>query len=79
MCRDRAPWHLCVSLGEVPFGFSLTTHDFGRSGQSRSYVRPALRLVLVPLAIMGVRMRVRHQATARARGTSHYPVLPELP
>lgn len=31
-----------------------------------------------PLAIMGVRRRVRHQAIRRARGTCVQPVLPEL-
>ena len=39
----------------------------GRPGQPRPYVRPAARHL--PLAIMGVRMRVRRQAVWRARGT----------
>src|SRR5271155_2718903 len=47
-----------------------------RSGQLRPYVRPVARQM--PLAIMGVRMRVRHQSVGRARGTRLLPVLPEL-
>ena len=47
-----------------------------RSGQLRPYVRPIARHV--PLAIMGVRMRVRHQSVGRAQGTRLLPVLPEL-
>jgi hypothetical protein len=38
-----------------------------RSGQLRPYVRPVARLL--PLAIMGVPMRVRHQSVGRAQGT----------
>jgi hypothetical protein len=37
-----------------------------RSGQLRPYVRPVARRL--PLAIMGVRVRVRHQSVWRARG-----------
>ena len=47
-----------------------------RSGQLRPYVRPVARYL--PLAIMGVRMRVRHQSFGRARGTNFFPVSPEL-
>ena len=47
-----------------------------RSGQLRPYVRPVARHM--PLAIMGVRMRVRHQSSRRARGTVAFTVLPEL-
>jgi hypothetical protein len=47
-----------------------------RSGQVRPYVRPVARHL--PLAIMGVRMRVRHQSFGRARGTNFFPVSPEL-
>src|ERR1019366_7203883 len=47
-----------------------------KSGQLRPYVRPVARHL--PLAIMGVRMRVRHQSVGRARGTTLLPVLPEL-
>ena len=36
----------------------------GNSGQSRSYVRPMSRCL--PLAIMGVRLRARHQSVGRA-------------
>jgi hypothetical protein len=32
----------------------------------------------LPLAIMGVRLRVRHHSQPRARGTTSYSVLPEL-
>ena len=47
-----------------------------RSGQLRPYVRPATRHS--PLAIMGVRVRVRHQSVWRARGTRLLTVLPEF-
>src|SRR6201999_1905167 len=47
-----------------------------RSGQLRPYVRPIARRS--PLAIMGVRLRVRHQSVWRARGTRLLTVLPEL-
>jgi hypothetical protein len=47
-----------------------------KSGQSRPYVRPVVRWL--PLAIMGVRLRVRHQSCRRARGTVFFPVSPEL-
>ena len=47
-----------------------------RSGQLRPYVRPVARRL--PLAIMGVRLRVRHQSVGRARGTRLLTVLPEL-
>lgn len=47
-----------------------------RTGQLRPYVRPVTRLL--PLAIMGVRMRVRHQSVGRAQGTRLLTVLPEL-
>jgi hypothetical protein len=48
-----------------------------KSGQVRPYVRPVARQV--PLAIMGVRLRVRHQSAGRARSTTLRSVLPELP
>jgi len=69
--RDRtaAPWpssasHALLSSRqdyEAPLGVSE------RSGQLRPYVRPVARHW--PLAIMGVRVRVRHQSVWRARGT----------
>jgi len=46
------------------------------SGQLRPYVRPVVRRV--PLAIMGVRLRVRHQSERRARGAACCAVSPEL-
>ena len=45
-------------------------------GQVRPYVRPVPRLL--PLAIMGVRLRVRHQTAKRAQSTVGLPVSPEL-
>ena len=48
-----------------------------KSGQLRPYVRPTVRCM--PLAIMGVRFRVRHQSGQRAQGTTFDSVLPELP
>jgi len=48
-----------------------------KSGQVRPYVRPIARRM--PLAIMGVRLRVRHQSAGRARSTTLRSVLPELP
>jgi hypothetical protein len=77
-CHGRAPWSLCSSSKEASFDFSLNVRDVGRSGQSRSYVRPVLRRLSMPLAIMGVRMRVRHQTQRRARSTYACSVLPEL-
>jgi len=47
-----------------------------RTGQLRPYVRPVTRHL--PLAIMGVRMHVRHQSGRRAQGTRLSAVLPEL-
>jgi hypothetical protein len=47
-----------------------------RSGQLRPYVRPVTRHS--PLAIMGVRLRVRHRSVWRTRGTRLSTVLPEL-
>jgi hypothetical protein len=47
-----------------------------RSGQARPYVRPVTRLE--PLAIMGVRLRVRHQSKPRAQGAKSCAVSPEL-
>ena len=47
-----------------------------RSGQLRPYVRPVARRV--PLAIMGVRVRVRHQSVWRARGSRLLAVLPDF-
>jgi hypothetical protein len=47
-----------------------------RSGQLRPYVRPVARHL--PLAIMGVGMRVRHQSVGHAQGTRLLPLLPEL-
>jgi len=46
-----------------------------RSGQLRPYVRPVARRS--PLAIMGVRVRVRHQSVWRARGTRLLTGLPD--
>lgn len=49
----------------------------GKSGQSRSYVRPFARRS--PLAIMGVRLRARHHSGRRASCTEPCSVLPGLP
>ncbi len=63
--HSRIPYELpSINVGE-------------RSGQLRPYVRSILRRM--PLAIMGVRFRVRHQSGQRAQGTTFDPVLPELP
>ena len=59
------------------FGSAERRREEIRSGQVRPYVRPAPRLP--PLAIMGVRLRVRHQSVRRARSTVGLPVWPELP
>ena len=61
--RNIVPYEPLIDVGE-------------RSGQLRPYVRPVARHL--PLAIMGVRMRVRHQSAGRARGTRVSTVLPEL-
>src|ERR1700756_2836134 len=47
-----------------------------RSGQLRPYVRPVARRS--PLAIMGVRLRARHQSVLRAQGPQGFTALPEL-
>ena len=47
-----------------------------RSGQVRPYVRPVARPM--PLAIMGVRSRARHQSERRARGAAESAVSPGL-
>jgi hypothetical protein len=60
-----------LSRMKAPFGVGR------KPGQVRPYVRPVTRLR--PLAIMGVRLRVRHQSAQRARvGTKGTSVLPEL-
>ena len=71
---------LCVALRALLLSKHCSYEpliDVGeRSGQLRPYVRPVARHL--PLAIMGVRMRVRHQSAGRARGTRVSTVLPEL-
>jgi hypothetical protein len=57
----RGRRHLSFSVRQSPIGVSE------RSGQLRPYVRPVSRRL--PLAIMGVRLRVRHQSGWRAQGT----------
>src|SRR5690242_17968685 len=47
------------------------------SGQMRPYVRPSVRRQM-PLAIMGVRVRGRHQSSWRAQDTRGLAVLPGL-
>jgi hypothetical protein len=68
-------------MGDVPLRCLAFLYepliDVGEgSGQLRPYVRPVARHL--PLAIMGVRMRVRHQSVGRAQCTRLLPVLPEL-
>jgi Cupin domain len=58
----------------VVHGFRNDTQE--GTGQLRPYVRPVMRHL--PLAIMGVRLRVRHQSFRRAQGTVISPVLPKL-
>jgi hypothetical protein len=77
MCRVRAPWHpfpgrwtaSCVRLAS-------TDQRREQHGRLRPYVRPVVRRL--PLAIMGVRRRVRHQSPTRARSTLASSALPEL-
>jgi len=65
-------WSICA------FPYELPLINVGeKSGQLRPYVRPVARRM--PLAIMGVRFRVRHQSGQRAQGTTLDSVLPELP
>ena len=68
--HSRVPSHSLCFLDELLLGVG------GGSGQSRPYVRPVVRRV--PLAIMGVRLRVRHQSEQRARGAASCAVSPEL-
>jgi len=49
-----------------------------RKPRSGAPLCPTCDAALEPLAIMGVRLRVRHQSVQRARGTRGFPVLPEL-
>jgi len=68
--HSRVPSHSLCFRNELLLGV-------GRgSGQSRPYVRPIVRRV--PLAIMGVRLRIRHQSERRARGAASCAVSPEL-
>jgi len=75
--HKRTPTSALQQLGHrrIP---SRTAADrrWGKSGQLRPYVRPVARRL--PLAITGVRLRVRHQSAGRARGTTLRSVLPEL-
>ena len=69
----------CVSA-EARSVQALPTSPVGvaeRSGQVRAYVRPIARPM--PLAIMGVRSRARHQSQPRARGAASCAVSPGLP
>jgi len=66
----QAPYRRCNSGLEAPIGVGQ------RSGRLRPYVRPVARCS--PLAIMGVRMRVRRQSGSRARGTKASTASPEL-
>jgi hypothetical protein len=58
-CRDGSNFAFRMV---TTFGLDLESaaRRWQRSGQSRPYVRPMTRQL--PLAIMGVRMRVRHQS-----------------
>ena len=49
-----------------------------RRPRSGAPLCPACDAAVGPLAIMGVRLRVRHQSLRRAQGTETNPVLPEL-
>jgi hypothetical protein len=56
--------------------FMTRLSKWEKTGQLRPYVRPVMRDL--PLAIMGVRLRVRHQSVGRAQGTFLLSVLPKL-
>ena len=56
--------------------FITRSSKWKKTGQLRPYVRPVMRHL--PLAIMGVRLRVRHQSVGRAQGTWLLSVLPKL-
>src|SRR5271167_1130717 len=56
--------------------FMTRSSKWKKTGQLRPYVRPVMRHL--PLAIMGVRLRVRHQSVGRAQGTWLLSVLPKL-
>ncbi len=64
-----------TSIRDEPVLLKPVTRVRGRSGQPRPYVRPAARHL--PLAIMGVRMRVRRHSPSRAQGTPRSAALPE--
>jgi hypothetical protein len=61
--------------GRLDSAYEALISDIESSGQLRPYVRPIARQV--PPATMGVRLRVRHQSSRRARSTCFFPVLPE--
>ena len=81
MCHDRAPWHLRISLRVHPHSTldrsCMTIGDPVRAPLCPAY-SAAVPMLYLPLAIMGVRGRVRHQSVVRARSTKVLPVLPEL-
>jgi hypothetical protein len=69
----RHATQVCSSLGQ---DYEPLPSVGKRSGQLRPYVRPVVRHW--PLAIMGVRVRVRHQSVWRAQGTRLLTVLPDF-
>ena len=81
------PWRGNALLHQLkpfsrPFAFALRpSGNSGRHWEGSGQLRPPIRLVArrVPLAIMGVRLRVRHQSAGRAQGTTLRSVWPELP
>ncbi len=81
--RQRIPPRLDAPIGLTRHGaagaFSAREAPLGvgeRSGRLRPYVRPVARCS--PLAITGVRVRVRRQSGSRARGTPPSTASPEL-
>src|SRR3954447_25997459 len=82
--RQRIPPRLDAPIGLTRHGAAGACSAFEapigvgeRSGRLRPYVRPVARCS--PLAIMGVRVRVRRQSGSRARGTPPSTASPELP
>ncbi|MBW4025708.1 MAG: hypothetical protein HIU92_21795 [Proteobacteria bacterium] len=63
-CVSRSSFAVIICHLSV---FAIAIDVSERSGQLRPYVRPVAWRS--PLAIMGVRLRVRHQSVERARGT----------
>ena len=67
---DRWPWRGRILPGIAAGGYAAEERSFSvrRKPRSGAPLCPTCDAALEPLAIMGVRLRVRHQSLRRARG-----------